>query len=347
MRDPGAIQRLARHRLLWGGLTLLCLLGLLAARVGEDRAYQAQVEAAVERATSATSEVVADRTMTTPDGGLEISPQELLIALQAELFVEPAAGRLRVYDAEGSLVFSTDESADGEAADPLVKGALRGETGSRAVREPFTRSTTGMPGVPTDLVAVAIPLRLAGPDPVGVVRVDYLEGELRAAASGPWPAVQLTLAICLLLCSGLAVVGWVPSRSAPEDLPAAEEGSGAVEPSSLQAEVGADDPRRDELQVLQAQLAATEEALRDAEAEARRSPAVISTPVGSEPTAADLLDELVRRVEIAEERTREAEERLAEAGAGAGEPLPEPGDLRERLTRAAAHKRPRGDAAEG
>lgn len=408
MRNVGPINHAARGRLLWGGLTVVCVLGLLFARVSEDRAYDREVEAATARAQTATNEVVGRHVRQTPGTSqLRFLRTELTIALQAEVFTDPSAARVRLFGPDASLLFATDTGIGTTLAtdDPAVLAALEGKGSTRTAREPFTLATTGERGPDTDLQQVFVPLYLADrAGTAGATEIDFLSDELRAMAAGPWPAVQLVLGIALLVCLGMAVVTWIPLRRrepkgsiADTDVDGereAEVASGAVAPVLEEENV---DTTGAELDELRSRLQATEEALREAEAdrtlletasksetafeeriahlEARLAEAEVAAgearatlvaaesaeqpeapvePVEEAPSPAavddvhvdrrpsDLLDELVHRVEIAEERTREAEERLAAAGTVV--PSHEASELRARLARAAARKKLGNDA---
>ncbi|HEX6845170.1 MAG TPA: hypothetical protein VF235_08660, partial [Actinomycetota bacterium] len=218
MRTPRPTRGSTRRALVWSGLTLVCLLGVFGARAGQDAAHERELDAATGRAVVA-AQRIADRSGSAVDA---IAPgagvEELLVMLQAEVLTDPTVGAVRVYGADGTMRFATDRAAQamiGERVrDGAVQEALDGEIERVEARAPFTRATTGQRGPETDLFRVFVPLRAAGEEVIGAVQVDFLADELRAAAAGAWPSIQLALGLVLLVCLGVTVVLWVPLRSA-------------------------------------------------------------------------------------------------------------------------------------
>jgi hypothetical protein len=216
----GLIDRFTRDRVsryVWGALTLACLGVFLLARAGQDRALDQQVSAAFTRTETYAQNVFGQGLVEgrpSPVNGY--TQRELYIRIRAEILTDPTAARVRLYDSDGTIVYDTDVLQTGQLVprdNPQVDSALTGDTHGLVVEnDPFTWSTTGSQGVPTSMLEVFTPLRLA--DRVGaegVVEVDYLMDELRAAASGAWPTVQLIVAVLLLLCLAMFVLSLRPA----------------------------------------------------------------------------------------------------------------------------------------
>ena len=141
---------------------------------------------------------------------LGYTARELYTHVRGEILTDTTAARVRLYDAEGTIVYDTDVLRLGElvpAENPNVAQAMNGGTHMLVVSESFTWSTIGSHGVETRMLQVYAPLLLS--DRVGaqgVVEVDYFMDALESAAKGAWPTVQLVIGILLLLCLAMTIL---------------------------------------------------------------------------------------------------------------------------------------------
>jgi pyruvate/2-oxoglutarate dehydrogenase complex dihydrolipoamide acyltransferase (E2) component len=312
------VDRFTRDRVsrfVWGGLTLACLAGFFLAREAQDQALDDQVGAAIARTEAYAADVfseglVADRSSPVPG----MSARELYTLVRGEIFTDPTAARVRVYDVEGTLVYDTGVRTLAElvqADDPNVAQALDAGTHEVIVREPFSWSTISPnEGEVTSLLHVYTPLLLSEQvAPEGVVDVAYLMDELQALAKGPWPTVQLVLGLLLLLCLAMTVL----SLRGPA-AEAAEAGEG---------EPGADEAPVAEPVAVEA-AAVTPRAAKETVAPVPSQPEAAPAATAQDPRVSELtakmaaLEEAIRRstetsTELETVRTREAEleDRLA------------------------------------
>jgi hypothetical protein len=202
-------------RFLWGGLVVLCLIGLFVSRSQQTTALNTEIQDAQERAAHDANTTVADAAIVdTRAGTITFDKKGFEIAMEGDVFTDPTVARLRVWDADGLLLASTDPSeAVGElvASDPHVTNALDGTTSAQvALAEPFTYSTVGPPKLPTDLLEVFTPFRVKDQvQPVGAVQVDFLYGNLQAAAASPWEKVSRAFLFLAVLFAVLFLVSLV------------------------------------------------------------------------------------------------------------------------------------------
>jgi hypothetical protein len=225
-------------RFLWGGLVVVSLIGLFVARSQQTTSLNTEIQNAQERAAHDANTTVADAAIVdTRAGTITFDKKGFEIATEGDVFTDPTVARLRVWDADGLLLASTDPSeAVGElvASDPHVTNALDGTTSAQvALGEPFTYSTVGPPKLPTDLLEVFTPFRVKDQvQPVGAVQVDFLYGNLEAAAASPWEKLSRVFLFMAVLFAVLFLVSLVrrpvkAERVAPLIVPVA----GAPEPA--------------------------------------------------------------------------------------------------------------------
>jgi len=198
-------------RFIWAGLVLACLAVFLLARGGQDRELGRQIEGAFARTEIYAAEIFGAGLQTkgySPVVGY--TGKELAVAMRGEIFTDPTAARVRLFDESGALVYDSNVLTDAgltQADNPNVDRAQRGETHALIVQQPFTWSTIGASGVQTSLLQVYTPLLLS--DRVGasgVVEVDFAMEELRAVSKGVWPIVQLVFGLLFLLSLAMTVL---------------------------------------------------------------------------------------------------------------------------------------------
>ncbi len=257
----------------------------------------------------------------------------MLIAVQGEVFTDPTVARMRIWDADGVLQFSTDQSRSSidavQVDDPaIVQAATEGEATSSLVTAPFTFATTGRAGEPTRLLQTFSPMRVPDRiDPLGAVQIDFLYDALVERARDPWLQYQILfvglsgLFILLLVLSfrrshRLVGAGVVVEhdRAAPavaaastDDVPEGERDR----VTALERELVA---VRDELDVSREQLTQAEEAYRYLEGRLKKSQDEASTaPAVRAPADQDQRVAMIERERAAaDERAAQAEHRLAE-----------------------------------
>jgi len=322
MRIVERFTRDKSSRYVWGGLTLLCVLVLVFALQAEQRAVDDEIEAAnartVRSANTAVRDIVTAPTLSSTE--LDFRFRDLLVAAQAAVFTDPTAARMRIWDLEGVLRFSTDQPradiGSVQVADERVIAAARdGLATSTQTTEPFTQATTGRDGEPTRLLQTFVPLNVGERiEPLGAVQIDYLYDRLVENARDPWLQVQVASAGLLGLFALLTILSLrAPlSRTAPAStaatLPAAET------PADADARPSDEDTvLREELELAREQLQQAEEAYRYLETRLKKTQEDL-TRSGAEPSpeTAQQIASVQRDREMAEARAELAEQRLAE-----------------------------------
>jgi hypothetical protein len=205
----------------WAVLTVVCLVAVLVARQQQTQALQRKADAAQERAVRFTQNVLADRldaqrvTRPIQRSGYD----ELLAELKHGLFNDQRVVRVRVWNAGGLLVFTTDHRSEigvTTSDDPSLRAALRGDLVSAIVNEYFAPDDSSTPN-PTTLFSTLIPLRASDKAGVfGVVQIDNDYGIMLDASSHPWTQMQVAFAIVALLCLIMATVSFVWSHRKEE-----------------------------------------------------------------------------------------------------------------------------------
>jgi len=308
--------RTTAARFVWGGLTLLFLVLLFMSRSRQSSALNTQIQDAQARANGYANTTVAQAaTDDTPGGVIEFLPKEFTIALQGDVFTDPTVARVRVWDAEGLLLASSDPSEDVggvvAANDPALNAALEGTTSAQVAQQPFTYSTVGSPAEPTDLLQVFAPLRVKDQvRPAGAVQVDYLYAKLKAAAADPWSswtrlAFALTIACALLLLASMlrAPIRAEERRAMALASPTRKDAdtSAASSATEQHAEVGDERSAElaEELQAAREQLQQATEAYAFLEARMKDGPGVVAQGPDVEAATARIaeLEDSLKRAE--------------------------------------------------
>jgi hypothetical protein len=218
-------------------ILLVALAGALLAMsiVQRDRALEQQYEDGQERAELYAATVFR----TALDPGDVATPLEddrrdsLFAEVQAFVLTDPTVARVRLWDPEGTLLFSTDpaESPGDTSEDLAIRTASDGSVVSRLALEQLSPppAEDAAPR-PTPLFQTFAPLRIRGSaDVVGAVEVEQFAAALEERADEPWWIVQAGAsgATVLLALVALISVAWgarrpaAPARSsAKEDRPA-------------------------------------------------------------------------------------------------------------------------------
>src|SRR5438093_10181929 len=100
-----------RARLVWGGVGLLLLLGLVGSLALSSAAVGNQEQAAEARAVSYVHDVIAD-TLTphiVSEPILGPDYRELIITVQKGILSDDRVARIRIWRPDGTLVFSSDQ----------------------------------------------------------------------------------------------------------------------------------------------------------------------------------------------------------------------------------------------
>ena len=259
-------------RFLWGGLTASFALLLVFALSGEGGAIRRQERDAQTRAIHYTETTLQQNL----DEHLVIGPMltdehdALLVPVRAEIMVDDDVARVRLFEVDGSLLFSTDAAdrvGSGEGEQSVALGsALGGETTSALVGV-GTAPKDGFAGSEEDLYQTYVPLRLAGStDVVGAAEIDTRHTLLVAAGRSLWRPLQIVFGVGLLLFLGLTLLSIRRS---------ANPMGGTVDLTALvkspRLDPGGDDPveLRRELAEARSQLLQAEEAYRFLEARAK------------------------------------------------------------------------------
>jgi hypothetical protein len=298
MRNRTRTAREVPGRLAWLFVALACVGGYLLAVAGEDAAYVRQLDAAQTHARAWANAVVAPDVTSQSPGSVKFTYRELYTKVQAEVFTDPSAARLRLWSEDGSLLFSTDRTAREEIRvenDPGIEAAIAGGTYRQVVTEIFTWDTTGSEGMTTELFQTYSPL-LVGTrvGPVAVVQVDFFVDELERSAVGPWPTVRLVLVVVFILSLSMLLLSMRPRRAtavpdaseaAPEDdeseAPTAAPKGSAKRIRTLERETSR---LQEQVRASQEQLLHAEEAYRYLEERLRQVQAHASASSDDTPT---------------------------------------------------------------
>lgn len=202
-------------RFIWTGLAVLSLVLLFVARQQEQAALTKQVDEAQSRALLYANTVLynALRAPTVSTSLTGATYRDLYTDIQGQMFTDTRVARVRLWGADGTLLFSTDERDKiGQLRvneDPAIVAAAKGTVSSRLTTAPFTKATTGDPGTLTDLFQTFVPLRV--PDRIavlGAVQIDQFYDSLRTAAGGPWKRAQVILLALTVLFAVLAFLSF-------------------------------------------------------------------------------------------------------------------------------------------
>jgi hypothetical protein len=352
-------------RFLWGGLVVLSLIGLFITRSQQTTALNTEIQDAQERAAGYANTTIADAAIVdTRAGTITFDKKDFEIAIQGDVFTDPTVARVRVWDADGLLLVSTDPTeAVGElvASDPHVTNALDGTTSAQvALDEPFTYSTVGSPKTPTDLLDVFTPFRVKDQvQPVGAVQVDFLYADLQAAAASPWDTWSRACLFLAFVTAALFLFSLVRRPIKAEHAVALSAPVGDVVAPAVVPTTEVRDPAiEEELQIAHEQLQQATEAFAFLESKLKDGTGVQVSSVDVDAAMSRIgeLEAALKRAqddavaarsssvsqEDLEQVRREADERVAELQRQMQEPDPELEALRSRLADAEA----RADGAE-
>ncbi|MBA3363140.1 MAG: hypothetical protein H0T07_01895 [Actinobacteria bacterium] len=195
-------------------ILLVALAGALLAMsiVQRDRALEQQYEDGQERAELYAATVFRTALdpvdVTTP---LEGDRRDSLFAeVQAFVLTDPTVARVRLWDPEGTLLFSTDpaENPGDTSEDPAIRSASGGSVQSRLALEPLSPPPAeDRAREATPLFQTFAPLRIRGSaDAVGAVEIEQFAAALEERADEPWWIVQAGASGVTVLLALLALI---------------------------------------------------------------------------------------------------------------------------------------------
>jgi len=310
------------------GLLAALLLSVFLSRGTIEDAEAAAETRAIDWANTVLFDAIAPDEIQDPVLGADY--RELLIIVQAGIRSDDRTARVRVWNAEGELVFSDDQRDKiGEyvATDnPQIQSALDGETVSVATQATVAPKS-GLAGSDEKLFQTFVPLRLENQVGIsGVVQIDQRYAAIEAEASDVWRTVRLALVLALTVVVGLFLFS-LRGRPAPVAAPRAIAGA---EPVTDDAAPSRQDRRalhraakaEDRLRAMTERATKAEAAAKAAEAtatatavDATKAEAAMIEAEGTASAAAARLGELEERAARAEEHAALAEERATVAEA--------------------------------
>jgi hypothetical protein len=337
------IDRFTRDRVsrfLWGGATAVFLVLFLLALRGGISAVSDEERAAQERAVNYTDTVLFGA-LTGDQLAAPITGQpyrDLVIAVQGGIMTDPAVARVRVWAADGTLVFSTDgqKSVVVKTADTApIDAAVKGKTTS-AITTGTVAAKATLKGTDTQLYQTFAPLRV--PDRTTVVaaaEIDQFHGVIADAAAQPWRTLQIAFGIGFLVSLLLFLLSLRRSTTM------IGAGVGYESPARKEARVVADEQNilrmRNELQRAKDENRKLAQHLEEAEAgvhlaggaapagttaaeDAGAAALRLAEVQGSLAAAGAKTAELEHSLAAAEARAAEAEARAARSQAGSTDP---------------------------
>ena len=171
---------------------MLFLIGLFLARGQKVTALNDQVQQAQTRVESYAKTTIADQAIVdTRADTITFDKKDFAVAVEGDIFTDPAVARVRVWDKDGVLLASSDPNeVVGQlkvTKDENFTSALTNElTQSHVVQETFAFATVGSPAVPANLLEVTTPFMVKNQiEPVGVVQMDVYYAKLQTAAREP------------------------------------------------------------------------------------------------------------------------------------------------------------------
>ena len=195
--------------------------------VQRDKALQRQYEDGQERAELYAATVFR----TALDPGDVATPLEgdrrdsLFAEVQAFVLTDPTVARVRLWDPEGTLLFSTDpaENPGDTSEDIAIRSASGGSVQSRLALEPLSPPPAEDEARrATPLFQTFAPLRIRGSaDVVGAVEVEQFAAALEERAEEPWWIVQAGASGVTVLLALLALISVArglrrPARPGPQ-----------------------------------------------------------------------------------------------------------------------------------
>ncbi|MGZ8687590.1 MAG: hypothetical protein ACXWZP_04110 [Gaiellaceae bacterium] len=289
-------------RIVWGGLALVLLIALLASvflsRGSSDEAEAEAEGRAVDWANTVLFDALTPEQVQEPILGPDY--RELLIIVQAGIRSDDRTARVRIWDADGVLVFSDDQRDKiGEfvATDnPHIETALSGETVS-VPTQATVAPKSWLAGSDEKLFQTFVPLRLENQLGIsGVVQIDQRYAAIESEASDTWQTIRLGLVIALTVVLGLFLFSL---RARPVPAGAEEATEGAAPSRQDRRALERATKAEDQLRIMSERAEAAEAAAAEAE--------------GTVNEAVARLRELEERAARAEERAGTAETALQEA----------------------------------
>jgi hypothetical protein len=294
-------------RIVAGAVAVVLLVALLAtvflSRGTVDDA-EAEAEArAVDWANTTLFDAVTPEEVAAPILGPDY--RELLIIVQAGILSDDRAVRMRLWNPDGTLVFSTDQRDKIDefiAVDnPQIEAALAGETVSLPTQT-IVAPKSGLAGTDEKLFQTFVPLRLEDQLGVsGVAQIDQEYAAIEAEASDTWQTVRLVLVLALTVAVG-AFLFTLRRRPAEEAIGAGGEAVTA--------------PTRQDRKALERATKA-EGDLAAAVERAEKAEAALAEADGTMSEVTARLQELEERAVRSEERAANAEAALHDAALAA------------------------------
>jgi hypothetical protein len=308
-------------RFIWGGLVVLFLIGLFLVRGQKVTALNEQVQDAQARVESYAKTTIADHAIVDTRGDtITFDKKDFAIAVEGDIFTDPTIARIRVWNADGLLLASTDPAeVVGQlevTQDSTFSDGLAGKTQSHVAQEDFSFATVGSPPASTQLLVVTTPFMVKDQiQPAGVVQTDVFYSKLESAAASLWNTWAWVCIIGAVIAGILFVVAMVRKPVATEKVPApAAETPGVAGPPAQKVLVAKTAPSRDqeleeELKIAREQLKQASEAFAFLEQRVKDGP-------GSQPSPADIEAASGRIAEL-ETALKRAEDDAAAARSGA------------------------------
>ena len=193
-----------RARLVWGGVVLLLVLGLMGSLALASGAVRNQEQTAEGRAVSFVHDVIAEaltpHIVSEPILGPDY--RELIITVQKGILSDDRVARIRIWKPDGTLVFSSDQrDRVGELVaqdSPQIAAAADGRTVSLVTQAKVT-TKSDLAGADEKLYETFVPLRLPNELGVlGIVQIDQRYSAIQSAADHVWRPVQIGLILALL-----------------------------------------------------------------------------------------------------------------------------------------------------
>ncbi|MEX1100811.1 MAG: hypothetical protein WD739_01290 [Actinomycetota bacterium] len=199
-------------RIVWTGIALFAAAVLLlstsvqARERGNERAFAERRAAGKVR--TALSQSLTARDLEKPILGPRL--REVLILVRAKFLADPAIGRVRIWQPDGDLIFSTQErerlvDATGEEAG-LILDAIEGRTTSVDAVERVAPGVRARP-VRTEMLKTVTPIRVPNREAVlGAAQIDTFLSSIDEPAAEPWQTLRIVFGIVLLAALAMLVV---------------------------------------------------------------------------------------------------------------------------------------------
>ena len=223
-----------RSRPIWGVLTLVTAALLAASFPLSSGALRSAESDAQSKAVDYTNTVLVNALTPEELQGAILSAdyRKLIIAVQGAILSDPGVARLRLWQPDGTLIFSSDQRD--EIGQPVglgnaqIESAVRGKTES-LLTEARVAPKVGLAGSNEKLYETFVPLRLGGGvDVVAAAQIDQRYSVIADEAYRFWRPAQWALGsaavlFLLLFCASLLVK---PARVAAGEAAAAPAGWG-------------------------------------------------------------------------------------------------------------------------